>query len=250
MNKSHDTASLLDRFPKKRIALPPAYREIYEKHYLSNRNGSYATTAVSQKLERWMHLRVARDMRMPGRHRTLEIGAGTLNQLAFEQGHEFYEIVEPFEALFLGSPVLSRVQKVYSDISDIPPDTRYDRITSIATFEHIMDLPAVVASACLLLADQGHLRVAIPNEGTILWKLGTRITGAEFTRKYGLDYQVLMQYEHVNTADDIEQVLRYFFSDVSCAVFGISRRYALYRFLDCVGPNRERSASFLERRRT
>ncbi len=103
-----------------------------------------------------------------------------------------------------------------------------------------MDLPFVVAKAATLLNEKtGHLRVAIPNEGTIMWRLGTEITGFEFKKKYGLDYQVLMQYEHVNTAKDIEQVLEYFFEKTNCSVFGISKSLAFYRFYDCSIPRME-----------
>ncbi|HET6992666.1 MAG TPA: class I SAM-dependent methyltransferase, partial [Bacteroidia bacterium] len=120
---------------------------------------------------------------------------------------------------------------------DIPATQKYDRITSIATFEHIMDLPFVVAKAALLLNENGHLRVAIPNEGTIMWTLGTKVTGFEFKKKYGLDYQTLMKYEHVNTSDDIEKVLEYFFGKTRCSVFGISKGLAFYRFYDCSMPD-------------
>jgi len=56
--------------------------------------------------------------------------------------------------------------------------------------------------------------VSVPNEGSLAWKMGTMVTGFEFKKKYGLEYSVLMKYEHVNTAKDIEEVLRYFFENV------------------------------------
>jgi len=109
---------------------------------------------------------------------------------------------------------------------------KYERITSIATFEHIIDLPDVVAKAATLLHEKrGHLRVAIPNEGTLLWKLGTKFTGFEFRKKYGLDYQVLMQYEHINSAREIEQVLKYFFRNVRRSVFGLSKTLRFTGFM-------------------
>lgn len=238
-------SSILDLFPKKRIELPDEYRAIYDMHYLTNRNGEYATTSLSQKLESWMHRQVAKDIRTGSQHTaTLEIGAGTLNQLAYEQGHTYYDIVEPFSLLFEHSPLLTRVRTIYKDISEIT-DATYDRITCVATFEHIMDLPFVVAAGVQLLSETGHMRVAIPNEGTFMWWLGTQITGYEFKKKYGLEYQTLMKYEHVNTADDIEAVLSYFFENVECAVLGISKRFAFYRFYDCSGPNLERAQEYI-----
>jgi len=238
--------NILDKFPKQRIALPDAYQQIYHQHYLSNREGKYTTTSFSQKLEAWMHKKVASDIRHAKENqKTLEIGAGTLNQLAYEQTTGIYEIVEPFTELFQNSPHLSRINKIYRDIAEVPEQNKYERITSIATFEHIMDLPFVVAKAAEHLTDTGKLRVAIPNEGTVMWKLGTLITGAEFKRKYGLDYQLLMKFEHVNTADDIEQVLKYFFNHVKCAVYGVSKSLAFYRFYECSNVKEKALNSYL-----
>jgi hypothetical protein len=238
--------SILDKFPKERIELPEAYQKIYNQHYLSNREGKYKTTSLSQKLEAWMHKKVAADLNESSTSlNTLEIGAGTLNQLKYEPAGMQYDIVEPFNELFEGSPLLEWITQVYSDISEIPSDKKYDRITSIATFEHIMDLPFVVAMVARHLEEGGQLRVAIPNEGTIFWKLGTMVTGAEFKKKYGLDYQVLMRYEHVNTAADIEIVLEYFFHRTKCSVFGLSKGLAFYRFYSCNEPKMDRVNAYL-----
>lgn len=240
------SSEILNKFPKKRRALPKAFQEIYNTHYFSNRNGQYATTSLSQKMESWMHRKVASDLLKKNAHMaTLEIGAGTLNQLRYEGNISTYDIVEPFTELFQNAPELKKIRNIYKDISDISGNT-YDRITAIATFEHIMDLPFVVATAARLLNQGGHLRIAIPNEGTLFWRLGTEITGFEFRKKYGLDYQILMQYEHVNTADDIEKVLEYFFKKTECSVFGVSKKFAFYRFYDCSLPCLERVGKYLK----
>ena len=168
----------------------------------------------------------------------LEIGAGNLNHLPYETVISNYDVVEPFKELLNSSPNIERIRTVYKDISDIEESRKYDRIISIACFEHLEDLPGVVEQASRLLSPKGQLRVAIPNEGTILWKLGTRLTGYKFKKKYGLYYQVLMRHEHLNSADEIEEVLRYYFSDIKCRVFGISRRMAFYRYYECNGINR------------
>jgi len=242
---------VLDRFPKQRAELPEAYRKIYNGHYLRNREGRYATTSLSQKLESWMHRKVAEDQAdLSPDAATLEIGAGTLNQLKYEPAGRPYDIVEPFRELFDGSPWLDRVRDVYSDLAEVPATMRYDRITSIAAFEHIVDLPLLVARAVGHLKDTGRLRVAIPNEGTLMWTLGTMVTGFEFKRRYGLDYRTLMQYEHVNTAREIEDVLEHFFDSCRCSVFGLNRALAFYRFYDCSGPRRGQAAAYLARRST
>lgn len=230
------TMDVLSRYPKRRPPLPQAYRDIYEQHYVANRLASYHTTSLSQRLEAWMHHQVASDLTTAGYVSTLEIGAGTLNHLRFAPATGDYDIVEPFAKLYEDSPQLARIGSIYQDIRDVPMGKTYDRIVSIATFEHLLDLPAVVAETTRLLAPGGTLRVAIPNEGTLLWRLGTCVTGTEFRLRYGLNYQVLMRHEHVNTAAEVKAVLQHAYSDLRDVACGVSRGLALYRFFECRRP--------------
>jgi hypothetical protein len=240
--------SILSLYPKTRVDLPAEYKAIYEQHYFANRNGEYKTTSLSQRLENWMHRQVAADINPGNTLSTLELGAGTLNQLPFEPVVGPYDIVEPFRALYEQAPGRERIRHAFDDISEARAYGPYDRITNVAVFEHIMDLPVVVAHSALLLKPTGTLRVAIPNEGTPLWKLGTMVTGHEFKRKYGLQYAVLMRYEHVNTASDIEQVLKVFFSKVTCKVFGLCKSLGFYRFYECSKPETTLAEQFLRER--
>jgi hypothetical protein len=232
---------MFERFPKSRPPLPKEIAAIYATQYKSNREGKTAASSLSQRVESWMHKQVAKDVAHNSAPKTtLEIGAGTLNQLAHEPELGPYDIIEPFKQLFANSPNLTRVRNVFSDIGEVPLTARYDRITSIATFEHICNLPGVVARAGLLLAPGGNLRAAIPSEGTPLWTLGWKMTtGLEFRLKHGLDYGLLMKHEHVNTAKEIEAVIRYFFRQVESHVFGLSKYLSLYQFY--VGKNPELS---------
>lgn len=241
-----NNSDILSKFPKKRIELPEAYQQIYAQHYLINREGKSKTTSLSRKLEHWLHKKVAADVsNVTSSYSTLEIGAGTLNQLDFEKVNGPYDIIEPFKELFEGSPKLEKIRTVYNDIADIKNES-YDRISSVAVFEHIMDLPVVVARAALLLNDDGCLRTSIPNEGTMMWRLGTKITGRDFKKRYALDYNLLMQYEHVNTADDIEKVLDYFFERTKRSVYGISAGLAFYRFYEHKNPVKKLAKEYLE----
>jgi hypothetical protein len=198
-----------------------------------------------------MHLQVAADVRARAEDvATLEIGAGTLNHLDYEKDIRTLDVVEPGEDFLDAFPQRrSRVRHCYHEVFEIRGEQVYQRVISIATFEHLTDLPMVVAKAGILLNDTGSLRVAIPNEGEVLWKLGYRLTnGIEFRLRYGLDYDVVMRHEHVNTASEIESALRFFFADVSCRVFGLTRRLSLYRFYACGRPYRERCEAFLKER--
>jgi hypothetical protein len=236
---------MLEDFPKIRPVLPDEYQQIYVEHYKRNREGASPATSVAQKMERWMHLQVAKGSAAD--KRTLEIGAGTLNQLPFELVGGAYDIIEPFRALYENSPHQDLVRCIYPDIADVPLTNRYDRITSIATFEHICELPMVVARSALLLDSGGTLQAAIPSEGTILWTLGWKLTtGIEFKSRHGLNYEVMMKHEHVNTAADVERVLRCLFGQVERRVFGVCRALSFYQYFLCSDPILERCQKFAE----
>ena len=176
---------------------------------------------------------------------TLEIGSGNLNHLDYEPSSNRYDIVEPFVELFENSPNRSRVQNFYRDLNEIR-GLQFDRIISIAAFEHLCDLPSVVAKSALLLATGGELRVAIPSEGTVLWKLGwTFTTGIEFRLRHGLDYGVLMRHEHVNTADEIAGILKIFFRKTRRSVHGICAPLSFYQFFQCADPDTGRCGRYL-----
>ncbi len=238
---------ILERFPKRRSVLPDAYKKIYDEHYKNNRSGSTKASSLSQRLEQWMHIKVAKDVTdMETNPATLEIGAGNLNHLAYEPQIQDYDVVEPYSELLESSTYLHKIRDNYTDIRDIPAERKYERIIAIACFEHLTELPFIVSKAALHLSEKGVMRIAIPNEGTLLWRLGTEFTGFEFRRKYGLDYQLLMRHEHVNTAKEIEAVLKYFFGQVNCNVLGLNRLLAFYRFYECRVPDLERIQDYLK----
>lgn len=287
--------NIFPQFPKMRTPLPKQYAEIYESYYKSNRNGDTTASGAAQKMERWLHKKVANDTRGLGVRKTLEIGAGTLNQLNFESDFSHYDAIEPFSALYSDSPNLSKVRKIYADISEVASEfgiekangggdldknratinptqnstldsTRdsaldstldsaqksqnttklYDRIISCATLEHILDLPSVVATACLLLDDNGVFSASIPSQGRLLWTLGYKATtGLEFRLKYGLDYDVIMNYEHCNNQREIIAVCAHFFGNVRKSLFGISDELSLYTHLSCRAPHKSRAREYL-----
>jgi hypothetical protein len=241
---------MFNKFPKKRPPLPPEFQDIYSEHYKRNRSGGSPASSLAQKMESWLHKQVARDTQTCATQKTtLEIGAGNLNQLPHERNIGPYDIVEPFKELYENSALLPRVRNIYDSMEAIPSGTKYDRITSIAAFEHICNLPEVIALCGVLLQDHGTLRVSIPNEGALLWKLGWQCTtGLEFKIRYGLNYNQLMQHEHVNTADEIEEILDYFFSDISRKSFGLSKTISLYHFFACRSPEMKRCHEFLNSR--
>jgi len=244
-------SKIFGKFPKIRPSMPKEIEEIYSDYYKTNRDGKTIASFFARKMDLWLHKNMAKDVTkiQNSKKATLELGAGTLNQLPFELNCQPYDIVEPFTILYKDSPLLSKIRNIYTDISEVPTDYVYDRITSIGVLEHICNLPETVAKSGILLSENGVFRAGIPSEGTLLWTLSWRLTtGLEFKIKHGLDYGLIMKHEHVNSAKEIKEVLEFFFRDVECKVFGLSRTISLYHFYVCSNPRKDRCREFIVQR--
>jgi Methyltransferase domain len=208
-----DIERLLNSYPRSRPPLSDAHWRVYEQEYRQNRSSVSGVFGVVRRLESWMHREVS--ARQRAGERLLEIGAGTLNHIPYETSFLSYEVVEPYEALWLNSPYRQRINAIYRDFSEVAESGRYDRIISIAVLEHLAELPWVVAKSAIHLAEDGAFEGAIPSEGHLLWRLAWRFgTGIAFRLRTGLDYAAVMRHEHINTASEILAVVAHFFSSV------------------------------------
>ncbi|GAB2583718.1 hypothetical protein GCM10027066_26330 [Dyella jejuensis] len=240
---SKSIQQLLSTYPRMRPELPAAHRAIYEEEYRSNREGVRAVEGLAKRMEEWMHFEVGG---APG-DVLLELGAGTLNHVRFEVGALQYDAVEPFTALYEDSAARKHVEYVYASQAEIPKNHRYSRIVSIAVLEHMVDLPLELAYSVLHLDEDGVFKAGIPSEGGFLWWLGWRATtGAAYYLRHRLDYGVLMRHEHVNTAEQIIQLVRYFFADVKVRRFPFPVHHlSLYASIEARGGDADKARSIL-----
>lgn len=238
---------IMRSFPRGRPILPTVYARLYEEEYRLNRKGLTFLSRLVAGLESWMHRQVSGASKAGDR--LLEIGGGTLNHVPYEPDC-IYDVVEPFEALYRDSASLNRVNRMYSCLKDVPIDSRYDRIFSIAVLEHVDDLPFYFAKMGVLLERNGVGQHAIPSEGAFLWGLGWRCTtGISYYLRNGLPYGPLMRWEHINSAKEIELLARYFYSDIHVKRFPVSLfHFSFYSYLELRNPRVERCTSFLQSR--
>ncbi len=236
---------LLASYPRVRHGLPPELAAIYHDTYLSSREGRTVLYRITQMLEGWMHRR-ARRSAAPGQQ-VLELGAGTLNHLRWEPAAAVYDVVEPYKALYEGRPEATGVRKFYDDLRDVPIANRYERILSIATLEHVLDLPRLVAQAALRIAPDGKFLAGIPSEGGLLWGAAWRMSvGLSFRLRTGQNYGDLMRHEHVSGANEIVAVVSHFFDRCKVARFPTPLLHgSLYAFLECSGPRLDRCETHL-----
>ena len=230
-NSAEEYQNLLKKFPKTRPTLSQKYKDIYNQHYISNREGSGFANLLSQKMEAWMHKKTSS---INGKN-ILELGAGNLNHIVYENDYNNYDIVEPFSDLYKDSPNLSSVRSIFNSLSEV--NNKYDKIVSIATLEHLVDLPKEIQLCKNLLQDEGILQVAIPCEGELAFRLGWMLTtGITFRIKYNLDYTRLMQYEHINSINEIYNILENNFNIVKFqrSPFLLPlKHFSFYAYFEC-----------------
>jgi len=238
---------VLNSFPRRRPPLPPAYARIYAEEYRANRVGGNWLARAVQGLEGWMHRVIARDGgARPGP--VLELGAGTLNHLPYE-GARPYDVVEPFDALYDAGTAQGQIRQRFRAMDEVPAERCYQRILSVAVLEHLQDLPGVIARSALHLTADGICQHSIPSEGGLAWGLAWRLTTAVAYRlRTGLSYGVLMRYEHLNRADEILTVLRWFYAEVRVRRFPLPGLHpSLYTYIRASAPRLERCRAYLER---
>ena len=235
---------LLSSFPRSRPLLSKDLADVYAECYLRNRSGQGLFNRLSQQLESWMHRQVSQ---VKG-DTLLELGAGTLNHIAYER-FSAYDVVEPCAARYRQSGRAGSVRSFFSDVGDIAGRERYDKIASVAVLEHVSDLPDCIARCALLLKENGCFQAGIPSEGGFLWGLAWRFsTGLSFRISTGLDYGELMRHEHLNEAPDIIALVRYFFRHVKLRRFPLPlHHWSLYVYLEAKDPNIERCENHLQR---
>jgi hypothetical protein len=237
--------SIFDRFPKARPRLPDAHAAVFAQEYAINRTGATLTARAAQRLEGWMHRQVAARSR-PG-EQLLELGAGTLNHVAYEARAESYDAVEPRAFLYQDQPVRRALRRIVPSIDDLPADARYDRVLSIAVLEHMTDLPREVARAAGRLKDGGVFQAGVPCEGHLLWGIAWRLsTGLAFRLRTGLSYAPLMRHEHVNRFDEIRAVLDHLFARSAVRFFPLPTPHlAFYAYLECREPRHDRARALI-----
>lgn len=242
-----DISRLLEEYPRIRPVLPPQHKKIYVDEYKSNRTGKNTVQRLSQSVESWMHRQVSTGLADGD---VLEIGAGTLNHLPYEENAGHYDVVEPFTELYTDSPYKDRVRKIYSDIVDVPKQPRYDRIISIAVLEHLEELPLTLAFSGLFLRPEGLFQSGIPSEGGLLWGLGWRCTtGLSYRIRTGLSYKTCMQHEHINSALEIIDLVQYFFTNVQITRFPFPLHHlSLYVHIHACKPDLQACQNYVRSR--
>ncbi len=131
--------------------------------------------------------------------------------------------------------VQSRYQNtavVNGDAYQLPfADNSADAVLSIYNLEHLKKLDTGLKEIHRILKPEGELLIGLPAEGGFSYDLGRDLTSKPYMeKKYGIDYDAVVHYEHCNTFKDIANSLE--------KDFGIiNRRYIPFPFLPSVHFN-------------
>lgn len=238
-----DILTLIESYPRERPLLPEAYKLIYDKEYIINRERLSFAGKLSQLAESWMHYKVAS---VKG-DALLEIGAGTLNHLEYEQ-YKTYDIIEPFKQAYENKSFLNKINNKYEDISDINLENKYDKILSVAVLEHLELLPQTIARTGLLLKTKGVFSNAIPSEGGMLWHLGQNLTtGIGFRLRNKMSFSPITRHEHINKSKEIIKIIKHFFNDVRMKKFPFPFHHlSLYVYIEARDPRLDVISTYLK----
>lgn len=174
--------------------------------------------------------------------RTLEIGAGTGEHLAYErltkEQEENYTAVDIRENMI--SALRSRFPHIRAIVGDCQErlefeDGYFDRILAIHVLEHLPNLPKAVKEMHRLCdKKRGVLSIVIPCEGGVAYTLARKISAQRiFEKRYKQSYRWLIEREHINLPDEIFEELLPYFNQVATNFFPIPVRLQFCNL--CIG---------------
>jgi SAM-dependent methyltransferase len=101
------------------------------------------------------------------------------------------------------------VRVVNGDAYTLPfRDRSVDCVLSVYCFEHLRRLPDCLGEIWRVLKPEGELLVGLPAEGGFLYGLGRSLTSKPYMeRKYGIDYDAIVHWEHWNTYNEVKEML-------------------------------------------
>ena len=153
-----------------------------------------------------------------GEKQILEIGPGIIRHLRYIKNKPVkYAICDINEAVLDKSEKILRAAQIPCDTilferersSELPfADESFDVVISFNSLEHLYPLNNYLVETKRVLKKGGQLVGGIPCEGGIAWGLGRYLTTRRYVhKKYGINYDKIICWEHPNFADFIIEKL-------------------------------------------
>jgi SAM-dependent methyltransferase len=144
--------------------------------------------------------------------KTLEVGFGSGHHQKFVRGDGRDYFPSEYSSWHFSSDAWRAVRGrgVGADARALPyRDASFDNVISIYNLEHIDDLQGVFAEVRRVLKRTGRFLIALPCEGGLLWNVGRELTTRRvFQKKYGINYDKAIAFEHVRDFEGVVAELR------------------------------------------
>jgi len=142
----------------------------------------------------------------------LEIGCGHGHHLRYDRNAYAGYVGLDIEYNFLCT-LRERYRGTYvvnGDAYELPfRDESVDCVLSVYSFEHLRRLPVCLSEIRRVLKQEGELLVGLPAEGGLFYGIGRRLTSKPYMeRKYGINYDAIVQWEHWNTCNEAVRMIR------------------------------------------
>ena len=147
------------------------------------------------------------------RFRTIEIGSGMGEQLAYEDLSR-----QDFTCVEMRTEMIEGIKKRFPSVTTVQtdcqermpfPDDHFDRGIAVHVLEHLPNLPGALDELQRVLRPGGRLSIVIPCDPGFLYGLGRRFTAQrKFEREYGLPYELFIRREHINSPKEIVGLVR------------------------------------------
>ena len=236
--------NLIKKYPKKRPALSKEVKKIFDIEYKKNREN-----LLSQLSESWLHFAIkGRNLLF---NTTLEIGAGSLNHLKYENFSKkhIYDVIEPKKFLYENNKNKFLVNKFYKSLNNTKKNS-YSRIISCAVLEHLEDLPYYLYLSSQKMKKNGYQSHSIPCEGYPIWNITWfLISGITFKLRTGKSFKEIQRHEHLNSFDEILKLVKFFYRDVQIKYsypFFFSPYVSFYSNLTFKNPIRKNINAYLK----
>jgi SAM-dependent methyltransferase len=174
--------------------------------------------------------------------KTLEIGAGLGSHIPYEDlSTQDYHCLEYREEFCKEIRKILPLDQVWcGDIQ--APDSwpsrnsvqSFDRIIAIHVLEHLVNLPVALGEIQKLLKPQGVLDIVVPCEGGLAHTFARKISAERlFLKNFKMDFAPIHLNEHVNSFDEVYELVQKRFEIVSSNYFPL--RVPFQNMNICVG---------------
>lgn len=183
--------------------------KLWKKLYSSDQENLYKNFFVRLLFD-FGHSYIAKQ----GRHKKgviLDVGSGMGYHLKFEKvSNDRKYICLDRDPSMLSKIKYKNVSTMIGTCSEISlKDKSVDVVIASHIFEHLPNLRSDLNEIDRVLKDDGLLIVVLPCDPGFLWRILTFMTPSRWRlKKHGIDYDLVMKHEHVNTFSKCRKILR------------------------------------------